>query len=90
MQSALIRAHSEAFLRPAARQNPDAGWAPDELFGNDRMLDALNVHPDAQPEEVLSNVMKGIDAFVAGAEQFDDITMLCLKYNGPAASGEQA
>ena len=25
-----------------------------------------------------------IDTFVAGAEQFDDITMLCLKYNGPA------
>jgi serine phosphatase RsbU (regulator of sigma subunit) len=68
----------------------EATNANNELFGNDRMLDALNVHPDAQPEEVLSNVMKGIDAFVAGAEQFDDITMLCLKYNGPAASGEQA
>ena len=62
----------------------EATNANNELFGNDRMLDALNVHPDAQPEEVLSNVMKGIDAFVAGAE------MLCLKYNGPAASGEQA
>ena len=48
------------------------------------MIDALNVNPGAEPEEVLSNVMHGIDAFVADAEQFDDITMLCLKYNGPA------
>jgi len=26
--------------------------------------------------------MDGINAFVAGAEQFDDITMMCLKYIG--------
>ena len=64
----------------------EATNADNELFGNDRMLDALNTDPDANPEEVLSNVMRGIDAFVAGAQQFDDITMLCLKYNGPAQS----
>ena len=62
----------------------EATNAQNELFGSERMLEALNVNPDANPEEVLSNVMQGIDAFVAGAEQFDDITMLCLKYNGPA------
>ncbi len=55
----------------------------DELFGPDRMLDSLNRQPDANPETVLSNVMDGINEFVAGAEQFDDITMLCLKYYGP-------
>ena len=62
----------------------EATNAENQLFGNDRMIDALNTDPDAKPEEVLSNVMHGIDAFVAKAEQFDDITMLCLKYNGPA------
>ena len=55
----------------------------DELFGPDRMLEALNRQPDAKPEVILSNVMDGINEFVAGAEQFDDITMLCLKYIGP-------
>ena len=55
----------------------EATNAGNELFGNERMLDALNANPDANPEEVLSNVMNGIDAFVAGAKQFDDITMLC-------------
>ncbi|MBR6228444.1 MAG: SpoIIE family protein phosphatase, partial [Eubacterium sp.] len=53
-----------------------------ELFGNERMLEALNRNPDASPKEVLGNVMDGINEFVAGAEQFDDITMLCLKYIG--------
>lgn len=48
------------------------------------MMEALNRNPDAGPEEVLSNVMNGINAFVGEAEQFDDITMLCMKYNGPA------
>ena len=66
----------------------EATNANDELFGGERTIDALNVNPDANPEEVLSNVMHGIDAFVAGAEQFDDITMLCVKYNGPAEREE--
>ena len=62
----------------------EATSAEKELFGSERMLEALNRNPDAGPEEVLSNVMNGINAFVGEAEQFDDITMLCLKYNGPA------
>ena len=61
----------------------EATNAQNELFGPERTLSALNREPDAEPNEVLSNVMKGIDAFVADAEQFDDITMLCLKYKGP-------
>ena len=54
----------------------------DELFGNDRLLEALNRDPDAMPEQVLKNVMDGIHEFVQDAEQFDDITMLSLKYFG--------
>ena len=55
-----------------------------ELYGTDRMLNALNSEPDAQPEKILANVMKDINAFVNGAEQFDDITMLCFRYMGPS------
>lgn len=60
----------------------EATNAGKELFGNDRLLAALNKDPDASPEETLKNVMDGINEFVAGAEQFDDITMLGVKYNG--------
>ena len=61
----------------------EATSAENELFGTDRMIDSLNADPDATPEELLKNVRKGVDAFVKDAEQFDDLTMLCLKYNGP-------
>jgi sigma-B regulation protein RsbU (phosphoserine phosphatase) len=63
---------------------PEATSANNELFGNDRMLAALNDNPDATPSEVLPAVRAGVDAFVGDAEQFDDLTMLCFKYIGPA------
>ena len=60
----------------------EATNASDELFGTDRLTEALNTSPDSSPEELISTVGKAVDAFVAGAPQFDDLTMLCLKYNG--------
>ena len=55
-----------------------------ELFGTDRMLESLNKAPDAEPDEILATVMGDIQRFMDGEDQFDDITMLCLKYKGPA------
>ena len=57
----------------------------EELFGTDRMIQALNSHPDAAPEELLPLMKADIDAFVGKAPQFDDITMLDLRYHGPKA-----
>ena len=53
-----------------------------KMFGTDRLVEALNAVCDAEPEEVLHNVRGAIDDFVNGAEQFDDITMLCMEYKG--------
>ncbi len=63
---------------------PEATDAENNMFGTDRMLGALNTEPDASPERTLENVRKAVDVFVSGAEQFDDMTMLCLEYKGPA------
>ena len=52
-----------------------------QLFGTERMLQALNQNPDASPEELITNVQKSIDEFVEGEPQFDDITMLALRMN---------
>ena len=52
------------------------------LFGTDRILEALNADPDIPPQDALSTMMNRIDDFAAGAEQFDDITMLCFRYLG--------
>ena len=49
------------------------------LFGNDRLIEALNINPASSPTELIATVRKSIDAFVGDAEQFDDITMLSFK-----------
>lgn len=51
------------------------------MFGTDRLLDILN-QPVQSPKDILSNVLTAVEDFTAGAEQFDDLTMLCLEYNG--------
>ena len=61
---------------------PEATDAHNELFGTERMLEALNEDPKAKPEELLHSVQKHIDAFVGDAPQFDDITMMSLNYFG--------
>lgn len=60
----------------------EATDADNKLYGTERMLDALNRNPSAEPRDVLAAVKQSVDEFVGDAPQFDDITMLCLKYNG--------
>ncbi|MBR3538948.1 MAG: PP2C family protein-serine/threonine phosphatase, partial [Eubacterium sp.] len=60
----------------------EATNAENELFGTDRMLDALNQHLDDHPKEVIAHLTEAIEAFVGDAPQFDDLTMLCVRYNG--------
>jgi sigma-B regulation protein RsbU (phosphoserine phosphatase) len=57
----------------------EATNAGNELFGTDRMLEALNTEPEAAPEKLLSNMQKAVDDFVGDAPQFDDLTMLSVK-----------
>ena len=62
---------------------PESSNENEELFGTDRMLEALNADPDAAPEVLLDNVHKAADEFAGEAPQFDDLTMLCIRYFGP-------
>ncbi len=64
---------------------PEATNAENKLFGTDRMLEALNKAQDKAPEEILKAVRGAVDAFVQEAEQFDDLTMLCLEYRRKGA-----
>ena len=57
----------------------EATNAHNELFGTDRMLEALNQNPDADPKSLLRMMRQSVDAFVGEAPQFDDLTMLALK-----------
>ena len=60
----------------------EARDADRKQFGTERMLAALNESRDAAPEQILKSVHRAVDAFVKDAEQFDDLTMLCLEYRG--------
>ena len=55
----------------------------DDLFGLNRMVDALNRNPEAPIAQLVDNVRSAISAFSNGADQADDITMLALRYFGP-------
>ena len=57
---------------------PEATDKDEELYGTDRMLEALNKEPDAAPEKLLENVHIAVNEFVGDAPQFDDLTMLAL------------
>ena len=66
---------------------PEATNAEEELFGPERMVEALNEDVSADPENVLKHVRGAVDRFVKDAEQFDDLTMLCLEYIGGKHDG---
>ncbi|MBE5997285.1 MAG: serine/threonine-protein phosphatase, partial [Lachnospiraceae bacterium] len=61
---------------------PEASDSGQQLFGTERMLAALNQDPEASPETILENERRSVDRFVQNAEQFDDLTMMCLEYKG--------
>ena len=53
-----------------------------KMFGEERLTASLNQDPDASPEELIPRVQRDVQRFAGGADQSDDITMLCLKYFG--------
>ena len=50
-----------------------------ELYGEERLQKCMETCRDLEPEALLRAVRQDIDAFAAGAEQYDDITMVVLK-----------
>ena len=55
----------------------------EELFGLDRLIEAAgNAGSDPGPRDIMGCVRNAITEFTVDAEQFDDLTMLCMKYIG--------
>ena len=63
----------------------EANNAAGEFYGLERLEATLNRVGGADPREILAGVKADVDAFANGADQFDDMTMLCMVYRG----GEQ-
>ena len=62
---------------------PEATDANGKMFGKERILQVLNEKASASPRAILNHVTGAVNEFVKDAEQFDDLTMLCLEYKGP-------
>ena len=69
---------------------PEATDAQNNLYGLDRMVEALNRNPGDPPPEILFNVRRAVDGFVQDAEQYDDLTMLCIEYKCPGQTDKPA
>lgn len=57
-----------------------------ELYGEERLLQCLSGLGNQDPPVLLEGVQADVAGFVKEADQFDDITMLCLKYSGASGS----
>ncbi len=60
----------------------------DELYGEDRLLEFLNTHEFADMKDLCVSVRADVAEFTGEADQFDDITMVALKYNGAVPKPE--
>ena len=54
----------------------------EELYGEDRLHSILEKYKDETMEMICSEIKKDVDLFAGEAPQFDDITMLALKFKG--------
>ncbi len=59
---------------------PEAGNTSNEFYGTERMVNTLNASGADDPTSVLEAMTRDVTEFVGEAEQFDDLTMLCVKY----------
>ena len=57
-----------------------------ELYGAERLQQVLaGQREEASPAAVLTDVRDDVRRYVGDTEQSDDLTMLCLRWNGPGA-----
>ncbi len=61
---------------------PEAINSQNEQFGIDRAIKAMNNCETPKPDKLIDCILASMDEFVGEAEQFDDTTMLCVRYNG--------
>ena len=54
------------------------------FYGTDRLMDVMAGNGDMTPEGQIESVSADVAEFTNGAEQFDDMTMLLLRYDGRA------
>lgn len=59
----------------------EAQDSADALYEEYRLIEELGALDDSAPEAVIARVLRSVEAFVGEAPQFDDITMLTLRFD---------
>jgi sigma-B regulation protein RsbU (phosphoserine phosphatase) len=62
----------------------EADRADGSLFGDERLTAALRAAVAAEPAALVAHIAAEVARFAAGSPQADDITLLCLAYEGVA------
>lgn len=62
---------------------PEATDKDNAMFGVERLVESLNSVKDEGTVPILKKIRADVDGFVKEAEQFDDLTMLCMEYRSP-------
>ncbi len=57
-----------------------------ELFSDERLLQVTDKLNTKAPKDVINGVMDAINEHAAGFMQWDDITMLCIRFYGPSGN----
>jgi serine phosphatase RsbU (regulator of sigma subunit) len=57
------------------------------LYGAGRLRDVLAAQDSAAPDQVVGRVVADVRSFTGGAEQSDDVTLLCVRWNGAGEAG---
>lgn len=61
---------------------PEATDSNEKMFGIERTVESLNKAKDESANAILEKVVRDVHEFVGDAEQFDDLTMMCIEYFG--------
>jgi sigma-B regulation protein RsbU (phosphoserine phosphatase) len=58
-----------------------------EMFGEDRLVEVLMRHQNAEPEEIISRTMEAVREWSSSPEQEDDMTMIVARRLVPGTNG---
>ena len=59
-------------------------------FQEERLMEVFSRHKDSSLEALREGILSDIESFTEGASQFDDITLMAVRYRGPAEKDGKA
>ena len=62
---------------------PETHDPDQQMFGMEKLEEVINENPDDDCRQIIDRVWNAVEDFSREAPQFDDVTMLCVRYLGP-------